>query len=89
MKIELAFLRKALPLSKVYLAGTDLYYSIDSTSLDSLTEYFDSSYCRVVFDSNAVKQGDSFVALKGAVHDGHDFIEDVINRGVRLLFSLR
>ena len=86
MKIELAFLRKALPLSKVYLAGTDLYYSIDSTSLDSLTEYFDSSYCRVVFDSNAVKQGDSFVALKGAVHDGHDFIEDVINRGVRLLF---
>ena len=32
-------------------------------------------------NSQKVKVGDIFVALKGKYYDGHDFIEDAINKG--------
>ena len=39
----------------------------------------------VCIDSRIVKKGELFVAIKGEVFDGHDFIDDVIARGVRVL----
>ena len=32
-------------------------------------------------DSRKVKNGDAFIAIKGINGDGHDYIEDAINRG--------
>lgn len=37
---------------------------------------------RVCTDSRTVEAGDLFVALRGEKHDGHDFLEDVVKRGV-------
>ena len=38
---------------------------------------------RVCTDSRIVRKGDLFVALKGARFDGHQFIDEVFNRGAR------
>ncbi len=35
----------------------------------------------ITFDSREVNRGDTFVALRGAGVDGHDFIGDAIERG--------
>jgi len=39
----------------------------------------------VCIDSRTVKKGELFIAVKGEVFDGHDFIDGVLNRGVRVL----
>lgn len=36
-------------------------------------------------DSRLVKKGDTFVAIKGLTVDSHDFIDDVINRGAKVV----
>ena len=40
---------------------------------------------RVCIDSRVVKKGELFIALKGEVFDGHDFIDEVLAKGVRVL----
>lgn len=37
----------------------------------------------VSIDSRTIKNGDIFVAIKGDVFDGHDYIEDAIKKGAR------
>jgi UDP-N-acetylmuramoyl-tripeptide--D-alanyl-D-alanine ligase len=39
----------------------------------------------VCIDSRVVKKGELFIAVKGDVFDGHDFIDSVITKGVRVL----
>ena len=39
----------------------------------------------VCIDSRIVKKGELFIAIKGDVFDGHDFIDDVIAKGVRVI----
>ncbi len=39
----------------------------------------------VCIDSRIVKKGELFIAVKGEVFDGHDFIDSVIAKGVRIL----
>src|SRR5580692_4766798 len=39
----------------------------------------------VCIDSRIVKKGELFIAIKGDVFDGHDFIEGVIAKGIRVL----
>ena len=39
----------------------------------------------VGIDSRTIKKGELFIAVKGEVFDGHDFIDDVIARGVRVI----
>jgi len=39
----------------------------------------------VCIDSRTIKKGELFIAVKGDVFDGHDFIDDVIARGVRVV----
>ncbi len=39
----------------------------------------------VCIDSRVVKKGELFIAVKGEVFDGHDFIDGVIAKGVRVL----
>jgi len=38
-------------------------------------------------DSRDVKEGDIFIAIKGTIHDGHDFIDQAIQNGARYLVS--
>ena len=40
-------------------------------------------FAGISIDSRNISENDLFVAVKGATHDGHRFIEDVINKGVR------
>jgi len=39
----------------------------------------------VCIDSRLVKSGDIFVAVKGTVYDGHDFIEQAITKGAKYI----
>ncbi len=39
----------------------------------------------VSIDSRAVRKNEVFIAVKGDVFDGHDFVKDVIARGVRVV----
>jgi len=41
----------------------------------------ESRFSRVVVDSRAVTGGALFVALKGEKHDGHNFVEEALNKG--------
>src|SRR4030042_131640 len=44
---------------------------------------------RVITDSQQVRPGDLFVALRGEHHDGHDFLADALARGARGLLIER
>ncbi len=39
----------------------------------------------ICIDSRLVKEGQLFIAVKGDVFDGHDFIKDVVSKGVRVV----
>ena len=41
----------------------------------------------VTCDSRKVKPGYAFVAIKGLQEDGHDYIEEAINNGARIIFA--
>jgi UDP-N-acetylmuramoyl-L-alanyl-D-glutamate--2,6-diaminopimelate ligase len=41
----------------------------------------DVALTSIEYDSRKVRQGSLFVALRGLVSDGHDFIADAVNRG--------
>ena len=36
-------------------------------------------------DSRRIREGDIFVAISGYTHDGHDYIEDAIKKGVKAI----
>jgi len=50
---------------------------------------FDILIRRVVTDSRIVQPGDLFVALKGPLHDAHNFIDDVVSRGAAAVLVSR
>ena len=39
----------------------------------------------IKIDSREIKKGDLFIAIVGAKHDGHDFVEEAINKGARAI----
>jgi UDP-N-acetylmuramoyl-L-alanyl-D-glutamate--2,6-diaminopimelate ligase len=46
-----------------------------------VTGDMEKSISGITYDSRKVKNGDVFVAIKGENFDGHDFIDDAINKG--------
>lgn len=40
---------------------------------------------RVTTDTRTLQRGDTFVALHGENHDGHDFVDDAVRRGAAML----
>ncbi len=40
-------------------------------------------------DSRKVREGDTFIALKGYLEDGHKYIEDAIKRGAKMIIAER
>ena len=49
----------------------------------------DMSATGVATDSRRVRKGDVFVAIKGASHDGHDFIGEAVKRGAVAVVTTR
>ncbi|MCK4407145.1 MAG: UDP-N-acetylmuramoyl-L-alanyl-D-glutamate--2,6-diaminopimelate ligase, partial [Bacteroidales bacterium] len=56
----------------------DILYKTNITNVKGLTDIEISS---VAFDSREVKPGCVFVAVKGTNVDGHNFIDDSIQKG--------
>lgn len=46
-------------------------------------------FTRVTSDSRQITQGCLFIALKGELHDGHEFIQDALARGARGILCRR
>ena len=43
----------------------------------------------LIMDSRLVRNNDIFIALKGALFDGHDFIDEAIKKGAKLIIAER
>lgn len=41
----------------------------------------------IQFDSRKVKKGDIFVAIKGLTVDGHDYVDEVLKKGAKLVYG--
>jgi UDP-N-acetylmuramoyl-L-alanyl-D-glutamate--2,6-diaminopimelate ligase len=54
-----------------------------------LHAFEDTDINGLCFDSRQVHPGDAFFALGGVVHDGHQFIDEAMRRGARVVFSER
>lgn len=53
-----------------------------------LQEFFlDSNIDGISFDSRRVKPGDAFFAIRGEDFDGNDYIDNVLERGVSVVFT--
>ncbi|MBE0426295.1 MAG: UDP-N-acetylmuramoyl-tripeptide--D-alanyl-D-alanine ligase [Nitrospirae bacterium] len=46
------------------------------------------SFRRVSIDSRTLKEGQLFIALKGSRFDGHDFLDDALNKGSGAIVSI-
>lgn len=49
----------------------------------------DGDFTRLIIDSRQVQSGDCFIAIKGERLDGHQFIEQAIERGARAIIAAR
>jgi len=56
----------------------DILYKVAIESVHGTTE---TAVNKIEFDSRKVEENDVFVAIRGTVSDGHDFIEKAINLG--------
>ena len=57
---------------------TRLSYELAQGTLDARVE-------EVVYDSRKAREDSVFVCIKGSVRDSHDFIEDVLEKGCKVL----
>ncbi|WP_047247636.1 UDP-N-acetylmuramoyl-L-alanyl-D-glutamate--2,6-diaminopimelate ligase [Maribacter thermophilus] len=58
----------------------DILYGVRITAVSGATACDIASVC---FDSRKVKPGDAFVAIKGTLTDGHQYIDTVVEAGAR------
>lgn len=57
--------------------------------LGSVSQVVDADVDNVVTDSRVAKRGDVFIAIKGEKFDAHDFVKDVIGKGVEIVITER
>ena len=60
----------------------DILYKVNIETVNGTTDQLVNA---VRFDSRKIVAGDVFVAIKGAVSDGHDFIEKAISLGAKVV----
>jgi UDP-N-acetylmuramoyl-tripeptide--D-alanyl-D-alanine ligase len=56
---------------------------LKATAGSLISGTLDSSFACIGIDSRTVGENDLFVAIAGEVHDGHRFVGDVLDRGVK------
>lgn len=56
---------------------------LDATGGTLMTGNTKNTFTGVSIDSRTVSAADVFVAIRGEKHDGHDFIRDVVQKGVK------
>lgn len=64
-------------------------YLLGKSKVSKELERLAQSASGVTEDSRLVKKGDIFVAISGATHDGHDFIEEALSCGASLVVGER
>lgn len=60
----------------------DILYKVEIVAIKGTT---DIAVNKIEFDSRKVQENDVFVAIRGTVSDGHDFIEKAINLGATVV----
>ncbi|MGK4567029.1 UDP-N-acetylmuramoyl-L-alanyl-D-glutamate--2,6-diaminopimelate ligase [Flavobacterium sp. 3HN19-14] len=60
----------------------DILYKVSLEAVKGLT---DITIGKIEFDSRKIEENDIFVAIRGAVSDGHEFIETAINKGATVI----
>lgn len=60
----------------------DILYGVGLSAVSGTTNTMVNTIC---FDSRKVKMDDVFVAVKGTVTDGHEYVEKTINAGARAI----
>ena len=60
----------------------DILYGVGIKSVFGSTETYINT---IQFDSRKISNEDLFVAIKGIEFDGHDFIQDAINKGANTI----
>ncbi len=58
---------------------------IENLSCECLQGSLDTEVQSVVYDSRKVEKGSLFVCIRGAVVDGHTFVNEVVEKGARVL----
>lgn len=58
---------------------------INIIPLTKLIKNNEGDFIKLEFDSRKVNKGDLFVAIKGSITDGHNYIKDVINKNVSIV----
>ena len=56
---------------------------LEATGADLVSGDIADTFTGIGIDSRSISAGELFVAIKGDLHDGHSFADDVIRRGVR------
>jgi UDP-N-acetylmuramoyl-tripeptide--D-alanyl-D-alanine ligase len=84
MKLNMSFLRQALPYSALYVGGKNVEASLDSSA--AFADLIDSNReCDISIDSRTLNHGQVFLALKGKKTDGHLYVQQAMQRGARVL----
>ena len=65
--------------------GININELFGSVNIQSIKGNKDVEINEIHFDSRKVKDGDMFVACRGTVSDGHDFIETAVGKGARVV----
>ncbi|WP_367771944.1 UDP-N-acetylmuramoyl-L-alanyl-D-glutamate--2,6-diaminopimelate ligase [Flavobacterium sp. WC2421] len=60
----------------------DILYKVAIESINGST---DIAINKIDFDSRKIEQNDIFIAIRGAISDGHDFIQKAINLGAKAI----
>ncbi|BAX80616.1 UDP-N-acetylmuramoyl-L-alanyl-D-glutamate--2,6-diaminopimelate ligase [Labilibaculum antarcticum] len=65
--------------------GININELFGSVNIQSIKGDRDVEVNEIHFDSRKVKSGDLFVACRGTMSDGHDFIETAVEKGARVI----
>ena len=63
---------------------SDILYGVKIISVDGATDIGVQEIC---FDSRKTKEGSVFVAIRGSVSDGHNYINSVIESGCKIIVA--
>lgn len=58
----------------------------DTITIEEINLFFDFEVSDIIYNSKDTKENSIFVAIKGLTSDGHNFINDAIDKGAKAIF---